>query len=109
MAGISGALVNVDLPQRGEAWRAPQDGRNGRARIAALIGLATASWAANSAGCFAALTMIKKALPFRFPLMSQADRMADQLARVGVDGSVENSGGSVDIFVEKPALRLNSN
>jgi hypothetical protein len=33
-------------------------------------------------GCLAALTMIKKALPFRFPLMSQADRMADRLAGV---------------------------
>ena len=45
-------------------------------RIQAGSGFA-ASCAAAKLGAVAALTMIKKALPIQFPLMCQADRMAD--------------------------------
>jgi hypothetical protein len=52
--------------------------------------------------------MIKKALQLRFLLMSQADRMAGQVAGT-VDISVDSGGTPVDIHVEnRPACRLGS-
>jgi hypothetical protein len=57
----------------------PHHGRNDGARIAAIIGFGAGGTGSKFGGCLAALTMIKKALPCRFPLMCQADRMTEQL------------------------------
>jgi hypothetical protein len=44
----------------------PQDGRNDRARITAIIGFGEGGTRGKFGRCLAALTMIKKALPVGF-------------------------------------------